>query len=112
VFPTSEKVISPPTRSGTLVAFEIRKNHAVFGTLLESRKRSPLEFREITLTRGDAVIRAFTARRGEFYVEGVTPGTYQLRIEGDAPCTARVTVPDPAEAMMDVGTVLCEPAPR
>jgi outer membrane usher protein len=112
VFPTAEKVISPPDRSGTLVAFEIRKNHAVFGALVESRKRSPLEFREITLTRGDAVIRAFTARRGEFYVEGVTPGAYQLRVDGDAPCTARVTVPDPAEAMTDVGMVLCEPAPR
>jgi outer membrane usher protein FimD/PapC len=112
VFPSSEKVISPPTRSGTLVAFEIRKNHAVFGAVVESRKRTALEFRELTLTRGDTVIRAFTARRGEFYVEGVTPGAYQLRVEGEIPCTARITVPDPAEAMTDVGTVLCEAAPR
>ena len=112
VFPSSEKVISPPTRSGTLVAFEIRKNHAVLGAVVESAKRTPLEFRELTLTRGDAVIRAFTARRGEFYVEGVTPGAYQLRVEGATPCTARITVPDPAEAMNDVGTVVCEAAPR
>jgi outer membrane usher protein FimD/PapC len=114
VFPSAEKVISPPTRSGTLVAFEIKKNHAVFGALVEVRngKRIPLEFREISLTRGDAVIRAFTARRGEFYVEGVEPGAYELRPDGDPVCTARITVPDPAEAMTDLGTVLCEPARR
>jgi outer membrane usher protein len=114
VFPTSERVISAPNRSGTLVAFEIKKNRAVFGTLVESRggKRQPLEFREIMLSRGDAVIRTFTARRGEFYVDGVTPGPYELRMGGDATCTARITVPDPAEAMTDVGSVVCEPAPR
>ncbi len=110
VFASSEKVISPPTRSGTLVAFEVKKNHAVFGVLVESRggARLPLEFREITLTRGDIVVRAFTARRGEFYVEGLTPGAYQLRLDGDPPCTAQISVPDPAEAMTDVGTVLCD----
>jgi outer membrane usher protein FimD/PapC len=112
VFPSSEKAISPPTRSGTLVAFEIRRNHAVFGAIVESRQRSPLEFRELTLTRGETMIRAFTARRGEFYVEGVSPGAYQLRVEGETPCTARITVPDPAEALNDVGAVLCEAAPR
>jgi outer membrane usher protein len=114
VFPTSERVISAPNRSGTLVAFEIKKNRAVFGALVESRggKRQPLEFREIMLSRGDAVIRSFTARRGEFYVDGVTAGAYELRMEGTSPCTARITVPEAAEAMTDVGTVVCEPGPR
>jgi outer membrane usher protein FimD/PapC len=114
VFASAEKVISPPTRSGTLVAFEVRKNHAVLGALVESRagKRTPLEFREISLVRGEAVIRSFTARRGEFYVEGVTPGAYELKLEAEPSCSARITVPDPAEALTDVGTVVCEPARR
>jgi outer membrane usher protein len=109
VFPSSEKVISPSTRSGTLVAFAIQKNHAVYGVLVESRdgKRLPLEFREIKLIRGDAVIPGFTARRGEFYFEGVQPGEYQLQLDADSACAASINVPDPAGAMTDVGTVAC-----
>ncbi len=51
VFQSAESVISPPTRSGTLVAFDVRKNHAIIGTLVEDARRraQPLEFREITL---------------------------------------------------------------
>lgn len=111
VFETSEQVISPPLRSGTLVSFEIRKNHAVLGVLVELRdgKRLPLEFGEITLRRGAKVIRSFTARRGEFYAEGVEPGTYELRLEASPACSARFVVPDPAAAMTDVGTLACEP---
>jgi outer membrane usher protein FimD/PapC len=114
VFPSAEKVISPPTRSGTLVAFEIKKNHAVFGALVALRdgQRIPLEFREISLTRGEAVIRAFTARRGEFYVDSVEPGEYLLRTDDEPVCNASITVPSPAEAMTDVGAVVCEPLRR
>ena len=113
VFESSEKVISPPLRSGTLVSFEVRKNHAVFGVLVELRdgKRLPLEFGEITLRRGDKVIRSFTARRGEFYVEGVEPGAYELRLDAIPACSARFVVADPAAAMTDVGTLVCEPLP-
>ena len=110
VFATPEKVISPMTRSGTLVQFAIRKNHAVVGTLVALRdgKPVPLEFREIALVRGDVVIQSFTARRGEFYAENVEPGEYQLRVNADPLCTAHIKVPDPADAMTDVGTVVCE----
>jgi outer membrane usher protein len=114
VFPTAEKIISPMTRSGSLVQFAIRKNRAVFGILVTSRggKQVPLEFREIALVRGDATIQSFTARRGEFYADGVEPGEYRLRADGDPPCAASIKVPDPADAMTDVGTVVCESAPQ
>jgi outer membrane usher protein len=114
VFPTSEKVISPMTRSGTLVQFAIRKNRAVLGVLVTLRdgKPQPLEFREIALVRGDTIIQSFTARRGEFYVDGVEPGEYQLRMDGDPSCTARFTVPERADALTEVGTVVCAAGPR
>jgi outer membrane usher protein len=114
VFPSAEKVISPMTRSGTLIEFAIRKNRAVLGVLVTLRdgKPQPLEFKEISLVRGDTAIQSFTARRGEFYVEGVEPGEYRLRVEGDPSCTARLSVPESAEAMTDVGTVVCAAAAR
>ena len=109
VFPSSEKVISPPRRSGTLVTFEVRKMRAIYGALVgqHAGTRVPLEFRELTLTRGAAVIKGFTARRGEFYIEGVEPGEYLLQLNGGAPCTARLRVPDDAGGITDVGTLTC-----
>ena len=110
IFTSSEKVISPPTRSGSLVTFDVRKNRAVYGTLVESRdgRRAALEFREITLTGQRAVIRGFTARRGEFYVEGVEPGDYVLQSSGTPSCTATVTVPEQGGAVTDLGAVSCK----
>jgi outer membrane usher protein FimD/PapC len=112
VFASSQTVISPPRRSGTLVAFEVRRMRAVIGVLVGRKNgtTAPLEFRELTLTRGAEVIKGFTARRGEFYVEGVEPGEYQLQLNNGAPCTARLRVPDDAGAMTDVGTLTCVPA--
>jgi outer membrane usher protein FimD/PapC len=109
VFPRSEIVIAPPIRSGTLVTFDVRRNRAVFGRLVDMRdgKALPLEFREIKLLRGDAVIQGFTARRGEFYVEGVEPGEYLLRLEADPACSARIIVSEGADMMIDAGTVIC-----
>ncbi len=114
VFPKAEEVVSPPTRSGTLVSFSVRKNHAIVGRLVEMRDGSPipLEFREIVLVRGGDVIRSFTARRGEFYVEGVEPGKYELRQETGVACSGPVLVPERVDTMTDVGNVVCVPATR
>jgi len=114
VFASSEEVISPPRRSGTLVTFDVRRMRAVLGVLAEQRNGTlvPLEFRELTLTRGAEVIKGFTARRGEFYVEGVEPGEYLLQLNGSVPCTARLRVPEDAGAMTDVGTLTCVPTAK
>ena len=75
-------------------------------------KPSPLEFREFRLIRGDTVLRSFTARRGEFYVEGVEPGEYLLQQDTGIACSVRIRVPDLTEAMADIGTAVCQSAPR
>ncbi len=114
VFESSERVISPPTRSGTLVTFDVKKNHAIVGVLVEARAdgRVPLEFRDFRLQRDGREFPGFTARRGEFYMEGLEPGAYQLRAEGKPACTAQLIVPPLAGAMTDVGSVMCETAAR
>jgi len=112
VFLKSARVISPPSRSGTLVAFEVKKNRSIYGALVRLRGNvaSPLEFRELTVTHGAQVTRSFTGRRGEFYLEGIEPGSYELRPDGEIDCVASITVPEAAESMLDVGTLSCSAA--
>ncbi len=114
VFPSADAVIAPSRRSGSLVTFDVRRMHALIGVVVEVQGAAslPLEFRELTLSRGDKVIKGFTARRGEFYLEGVEPGEYLLRLGGRTPCTATVRVPETAAAMADIGTVSCVPSAR
>jgi len=113
-FESSERVISPPARSGTLVAFAIRRNRAIVGTLVGRRdgRDAPLEFREIRLVRDGSTLKGFTARRGEFYLEGVEPGVYELRADGDPACSGRVVVPELTAAVTSVGDVVCHPPSR
>lgn len=111
VFQSSEIVIAPPIRSGTLVAFDIRRTRAIVGTLAELREgqQLPLEFRELRLVRGNVEIKSFTARRGEFYVEGLEPGRWELRQETGTRCVGFVDVPEMAQAVTDVGAIVCAP---
>ncbi len=112
-FDRAERVISPPTRSGTVVAFSVRHTRAVSGTLvgdLGEGKRMPLEMRDIRLSRGDAAIAGFTARRGEFYFEGLEAGEYVLRSDAAPACIARFTIPEGAGTMTELGVVICRTA--
>jgi outer membrane usher protein FimD/PapC len=113
VFDRAERVISPPARSGTLVAFSVRQTRAVSGTLvadLGDGKRMPLEMRDTRLSRGDVMIAGFTARRGEFYFEGLEPGDYLLQVDAAPACAARVAVPEGAGPMTELGIVICRAA--
>ena len=114
VFPRSEIVVSPPTRSGTLVEFAVRRNRAITGALVELRdgRQVPLEFREVELVRNGVAVGSFTGRRGEFYVENVEPGEYVLRQGAGIACSAPIHVPEQAGALTEIGTVVCVPATR
>jgi len=112
VFASSRQVVSPAFRSGSYLAFDVKKHRAVFGRLEEEVKqqRVPIEFRELKVTRAGVEIRAFTAKGGEFYIEALDPGEYLLRVERDPACAATIQVTD--TALTDFGVVLCAPAGR
>jgi len=112
VFTGSRLVVSPAYRSGSFLAFNVKKNRAVSGRLEQELKqqRVPIEFRELKVTRAGVEIRAFTGKAGEFYIEALDPGDYVLRVEADPACVAAIQVTD--VALLDVGAVLCAPAGR
>jgi len=112
VFTSSRLVVSPAFRSGSFLAFDVKKNRAVFGRLEREvkQRRVPIEFRELKVTRAGVEIRGFTGKGGEFYIEALDPGEYVLRVEADPACVATIQVTD--VALMDFGAVLCAPAGR
>jgi outer membrane usher protein FimD/PapC len=112
VFTSSRVVVSPAFRSGSFLAFDVKKNRAVLGRLEQEVKqqRVPIEFRELKVTRAGVETRAFTGRGGEFYIEALDPGEYVLRVEADPACVATIRVTD--AALTDFGAVLCAPVSR
>ncbi|MGQ0579298.1 MAG: fimbria/pilus outer membrane usher protein [Betaproteobacteria bacterium] len=112
VFTRSRLVVSPAFRAGSFLAFDVKKNRAVFGRLEQEiqQQRVPIEFRELVVMRADVEIRAFTGKGGEFYIEALDPGEYELRVAADPACVATIRVTD--LELMDFGAVLCAPAGR
>jgi len=127
VFASSEQVVSPAFRSGAYLEFDVKKNRAILGRLEREveGKRVPIEFRELKVMRVGVdkrswealygpgfFVQSFTAKGGEFYVEQLEPGEWLLQVEGDEACVAKIRVPETEEALTELGTVLCKPAPR
>ena len=127
VFNDSRLVMSPAFRSGSYLAFDVKKNRAVIGRLERKvdGRRVPVEFRELKVSRAGVdkaawealhgrrfFIQSFTAKGGEFYVEQLEPGEWTLEVEGDPSCIATIKVPQTDAALTELGTVLCAPAGR
>ncbi|HEX9182674.1 MAG TPA: fimbria/pilus outer membrane usher protein [Burkholderiales bacterium] len=111
-FASSRLVVSPAFRSGSYLAFDVKKIRAAIGRLEQEvrQQRVPIEFRELKVTRAGVEMPAFTGKGGEFYVEALEPGEYVLRVERDPACTATIQVTD--MPLQDFGDVLCSPAGR
>lgn len=108
-YPKSHQIISPPNRSGSLVQFQVNAFQAVYGQLIleQDGRRTPLQVRELKVSRGERTFDAFTARRGEFYFENLEPGEYTVRARGEPVCTAVIHVRKSDEPFVDLGPVLC-----
>lgn len=105
------KHISPPYRSGSLVAFDVRKVQAVTGTVFttEEERKVPVDSAVMLIQTGDRTMEGLIGRDGEFYVENISPGKYPAKIyyRGEA-CTFDIEVPASEKMFIDVGEVTCE----
>ncbi len=105
------KYVSPPLRSGSVVAFGVRKLRAVTGRLRIRWEGEdvPAEYCEVVL-RGEGKEIVFpTGKGGEFYFEEAVPGAYEasLAFRGKG-CTFALTVPATDEMILDLGVLHCE----
>ena len=109
--PLLTKHISPPYRSGSLVAFDVRKVQAVTGTVFiaEEGKKVPVDSAVMLIQTEDRTMEGLIGRDGEFYVENISPGKYPAKIDykGEE-CTFDIEVPVSEKMFIDVGEITCE----
>lgn len=106
-----KKYVSPASRQGTIVSFDVQRFQAVSGFLqtVTSRGLAPLEERRGVVTVGEKQVAFPTGKGGEFYLENVPPGSYKavVTVNGkNAHCV--ILVPRSEEILIELGKITCE----
>ena len=93
------RLVAPPYRSGSLLAFDVRRLRAFEGRL-------PAANAVVTLERDGSTIEFGTGRDGRYYLEDLAPGHYrgQLRTDGRA-CRFELDVPQSSEPITELPEV-------
>jgi outer membrane usher protein FimD/PapC len=105
------KYISPPLRSGSVVAFGVKKLQAVTGRLRvrQDAAETPAEYVDVVVRKDGKEIVFPTGKGGEFYFEDADPGTYEGSFPvGDKSCVFPLVVPPSEEMILDLGVLVCE----
>jgi outer membrane usher protein FimD/PapC len=136
---TINSVVSPPFRSGSCIAFPVKKLQPVTGVLkaINGREMKPLEFAEMTIETDAGKVILPTGTGGEFYWEqgkghtllqdlqigcsaitervspAIKPGRYQgTAISENATYRFEILIPPSDDLIIDIGQVVAEPAPE
>lgn len=105
------RYVSPPLRSGSVIAFEAKKFQAISGTLSIPRdgKAAPAEYYEARMRSDGEEIVFPTGKGGEFYLENAPPGLYRGTARGpERACTFALTIPASEEMLVELGGISCE----
>lgn len=105
--------VSPPLRSGSLVAFEAKRVRAATGRLKvrAGGALSALENTEFRLETPAGERAYATGKGGEFYVDDLPPGDYPGTSWHDkSSCRLRFVMPAGREPFVNIGEIVCEPS--
>lgn len=104
------KTVSPSSRSGALLEFNVTRIQAFSGKLKyrHSGVVRPIEFHEVSVNADGRPLAFVTGRGGEFYIENLKPGTHggSADVEGKA-CRFVLDIPTTGETFVDLGDVEC-----
>jgi outer membrane usher protein len=107
---TTENVIVPNYRSGSLIDFSIEHFQAISGTIVFNDfgiKKIP-EFASLSLSKGEQKFESIIGKGGLFYFENVAPGVYNARLSLQGqPCDFKITVPESNEMIIEMGEQIC-----
>ena len=98
------RVVAPPYRSGSLLAFDVRRLHAVEG-VLNVRDGVRAENQRFTLNGEER----FTGRDGRYYIDDLPAGSYDAVLHSDGrDCRFTLRIPEPVAALTELPEVTCE----
>jgi outer membrane usher protein len=107
----TEKYVSPPYRSGSVVSFDVRKIQAFEGQLLIVVKgqKKPAESAMLEVKVEGKVIDTVVGKRGDFFLENLKPGKFPAKLTIDGrECNFEMVVPESSEMTVNMGEISCE----
>jgi outer membrane usher protein len=103
--------VSPPSRGGALVTFDIRKIQGIIGTvnIMENGENVHMESGVLRIEADDGLYEGLVGRGGEFYIENVPSGKHTARIIYlGRECKFDIIIPDSEDMLIDLGEMICE----
>lgn len=107
---TTERLVGPPVRGGSVVTFPARRVQAFMGRVeveIQGRTVTPA-YGQLTVTAEGQAYESPIGRDGEFYLENLPRGRYPAVIDHkEAVCRFTLETPVSPASLVDVGTVRC-----
>jgi outer membrane usher protein len=106
-----EKFVSPFSRSGSLIHFQVVRIQAFTGTvkIRIDGELKPVEYYEGVLLVAGKPVTFVTGKGGELYLENFQAGRYQASLSSAAgPCRFDLAIPESGETIVELGEVICE----
>ncbi|HOD75281.1 MAG TPA: hypothetical protein PKJ17_04600, partial [Syntrophorhabdaceae bacterium] len=105
------KYVSPPFRSGALLAFDAVRTRAVTGRM-ETGPRGkpvPVALGQAAFTLSGKEVSFITGRKGEFYLENIPAGRYTGTVrDARRACSFTLVVSPSDDAITNLGGILAE----
>ncbi|MGH7398253.1 MAG: fimbria/pilus outer membrane usher protein, partial [Candidatus Rokuibacteriota bacterium] len=107
---TTERMVAPPVRGGSVVSFPARRIQAFVGHVLmeiPGRTVTP-SYGQLTVTADGQTYESPIGRDGEFYLESLPPGRHPAMIEHkEGTCRFTLEAPPSPASLVEVGTARC-----
>jgi outer membrane usher protein len=107
---TTERMVGPPVKGGSVVTFPARRVQAFIGSLvleIEDRTVTPA-YGQLTVTAGGETFESPIGRDGEFYLENLPRGRHAAVVDHkEALCRFTLETPVSPASLVDLGTVRC-----
>jgi len=107
---TTERMVGPPVKGGSIVTFPARRVQAIIGALvleIEGRTVTPA-YGQLTVTAAGETFESPIGRDGEFYLENLPRGRHPAVVDHkEALCRFTLDAPVSPASLVDMGTVRC-----
>jgi len=107
---STEKLVGPPFRGGTLVLFPVQRMQDVTGRIVVvvSGQSVVPAYGQLTVTHGGKEAVSPLGKQGEFYLESVSAGRHPAAVEYEGKtCRFQLNVPPTDQPLVDLGTLQC-----